>query len=145
MIITIQLDTENPEDADLLKIFAQRIVGINQPLGEIDDYDTFWKRTSNRTREVLQAWARSTPETEKPQSIIEIAGMTGLDNNRVHATVANLGKWAKASPDLDFIDKTGTHTPLYHLHDNFRQFLLDADPDAPCTSPGARTTNLLHT
>lgn len=138
MIITITLDTNDPKEAEILRLIATRALGFNEFLEQMETYDDLWERTSDRTREVLKAWSKISDDTYRTNH--QLAQELDIDMRRFHAAVANLGKWSKDTT-LELLE---SHNRSYRLSKKFRKFLRSAKLDAPTMSPSARTTNQLH-
>jgi len=138
MKITITLDTDTPQDAEILRLITTRALGLNEFLEQMETYDDLWERTSHRTREVLKTWSKISDNTYRTNH--QLAQELNIDMRRFHAAIANLGKWSK-NTTLEILE---SHNRSYRLPKNFRKFLRTAKLNAPTLSPSARTTNQLH-
>lgn len=135
-IIVIKLNTDNPQDVEILRLINNRLLGLEEAV--LRDYDDFWARTSKRTREVLKLWSES--PNQEPRTIIELGQDLQIEKSRVHAAVGNLGKWGKRTA-LPLLESTNRR---YQLSIDLRCFLLNADVDASCSSWSAKVTDQLH-
>lgn len=73
-IIVIKLNTDNPQDVEILRLINNRLLGLEETV--LKDYDDFWARASKRTREVLKLWSES--HNQEPRKIIKCAHLANF-------------------------------------------------------------------